>query len=90
MSEYGTLSLGYTGDGPVLADDHTFRLSGEFSGTEFYMRCQLHSPRVMECVDMSDVDSGERPLDDGVYSLPNNIRCERVLHDFITSGGVLE
>jgi hypothetical protein len=50
----------------------------------------------MECVDQSDFDSGEAPLDDGIYrfekmdSLPNTITCERLLHDFITSGGVLE
>jgi hypothetical protein len=96
VSDYGTLSVGYTGGGPVLAEDQTFPSSGEFIDTEYYMRCQLLSPRVMECVDRSDLDSGEAPPDDGIYrfekvdSLPNNITCERVLHDFITSGGVLE
>ncbi|MBL8618722.1 MAG: hypothetical protein JNM72_24125 [Deltaproteobacteria bacterium] len=66
------------------------------SDKEYFMRCHLLSPRVMECVDRSDLDSGEAPLDDGIYRFekveypPSNISCERVLHDFITSGGVLE
>ncbi|MBL8614137.1 MAG: hypothetical protein JNM72_00865 [Deltaproteobacteria bacterium] len=54
------------------------------------------SPRVMECVARSDEDSGAPQPDDGIYrfgkvdNFPTNISCERVLHDFITSGGVLD
>ncbi len=79
-----------------LPEDGTFRLSGEFNGTVYDMRCTLLSPRVMECVNRLDLDSGDPPLDDGIFRFekiddrPNTITCERVVHDFITNGGVLE
>jgi hypothetical protein len=90
----GTLNV--QSDGTVLLEDRAVLLSGEFRDVGYYLRCQLRSPRVMECVDEPYLDSGEAPLDDRVYrfekmdSLPSTITCERVLHDFITSGGVLE
>jgi hypothetical protein len=79
-----------------LPEDGRFRLSGEFNGTVYDMQCTLLSPRVMECVDRLDLDSGDPPLDDGIFRFekvddrPNTITCERVVHDFITNGGVLE
>jgi hypothetical protein len=79
-----------------LPEDGRFRLSGEFNGTVYDMQCSLVSPRVMECVNRLDLDSGEAPLDDGIFrfekvdALPGPITCERVVHDFITNGGVLE